>query len=109
MRQRTQHPSFSKKYLDTALKTKSWESVARNGWIIKFSVYEGIKVLLTIVSQHTGQVIVRYFSDEDGKPVTKLYISGKGEGFEFTPTSLEENKGEIVTLLQNMYNNTNAI
>lgn len=65
MRQRTQHPSFSKKYLDTALKTKSWESVARNGWIIKFSVYEGIKVLLTIVSQHTGQFIVRYFSDED--------------------------------------------
>jgi len=47
-------------------------------------------------------------NDEDGKPVTKLYISGKGEGFEFTPTSLEENKGEIVTLLQNMYNNTNA-
>lgn len=47
-------------------------------------------------------------NDEDGKPVTKLYISGKGEGFEFTPAALEQHKGEIITLLQNMYNNTNA-
>ena len=55
----------SKKFLDTALRTKSWQPVARNGWIIKFSVYKDSFVLLTIISQYTGQVIMRYFKDED--------------------------------------------
>ena len=55
----------SKKFLDIALKTKSWQPVARNGWIIKFSVYKDSFVLLTIISQYTGQVIMRYFKDED--------------------------------------------
>jgi hypothetical protein len=55
----------TKKYLSIAMKTKSWQPVARNGWIIKFSVYKDTYVLLTIISQHTGQVILRYFIDED--------------------------------------------
>jgi hypothetical protein len=55
----------SKKFLDIALKTKSWQPVARNGWIIKFSVYKDSFVLLTIISQYTGQVIMRHFKDED--------------------------------------------
>jgi hypothetical protein len=55
----------SKKFLDTALKTKSWQPVVRNGWIIKFSVYRDSNVLLTIISQYTGQVIIRHFTNED--------------------------------------------
>jgi hypothetical protein len=56
---------ITKKFLDTAMKTKSWQPVARNGWIIKFSVYKDSFVLLTIISQYTGQVIMRHFKDED--------------------------------------------
>ena len=55
----------SKKFLETAMRTKSWQPVARNGWIVKFSVYKDSFVLLTIVSQYTGQVIMRHFKDED--------------------------------------------
>ena len=55
----------SKKFLETAMRTKSWQPVARNGWIIKFSVYRDSNVLLTIISQYTGQVIMRHFTNED--------------------------------------------
>jgi hypothetical protein len=39
--------------------------VSRNGWIIKFSSYRDNSILLFVVSQHTGQTIIRYFKDED--------------------------------------------
>jgi hypothetical protein len=55
----------TKKFLETAMRTKSWQPVARNGWIVKFSVYKDSFVLLTIVSQYTGQVIMRHFNNED--------------------------------------------
>ena len=55
----------TKKFLETAMRTKSWQPVARNGWIIKFSVYRDSNVLLTIISQYTGQVIMRHFTNED--------------------------------------------
>jgi hypothetical protein len=55
----------SKRFLEFAVKTKSWHPVARNGWIIKFSIYEEQSVLLTIISQFTGQFIIRYFGNED--------------------------------------------
>jgi hypothetical protein len=49
---------------------------------------------------------------EEGKPVTRLYISGitkdKSQAFMFTPTGLQESKYEIVSLLQNLYHNTFA-
>ena len=48
-----------------ALRTRSWQPVARNGWIIKFSVYKDQYVLLTIISQYTEQVIMRHFTNED--------------------------------------------
>ena len=48
-----------------AVKTKSWMTVARDGWIIKFSIYRNDFVLLTIVSQYTGQCIIRQFKGED--------------------------------------------
>jgi len=45
---------------------------------------------------------------EDNKPVTKLFISGKGTGFNFDPESLEDNKELIIGMLEDMYGNTNA-
>ena len=42
----------------------SWESVARNGWAIKFSVYKS-NILLAFVSIYTNQTIVRYFTCEE--------------------------------------------
>ena len=38
----------------------------------------------------------------------RLFMSGKGESFKFTPTDLEANKEELIMLLQKMYNNINA-
>ena len=55
----------SKKYSQIAEKTKSWHPVARNGWIIKFSIFDGTNFLITVVSQYTGQALVRHFQDED--------------------------------------------
>ena len=55
----------SKRFLQFAMETQSWHPVERNGWIIKFSVYKGQFVLLAIISQHTGQLIMRHFTNED--------------------------------------------
>jgi hypothetical protein len=51
--------------LQVAQKTKSWYPVARNGWIIKFSIFDETFFLITVISQYTGQAIIRYFNDED--------------------------------------------
>lgn len=55
----------TKKFIDMALKCKSWKPVARNGWIVKFSTYRDQYVLLTVISQYTEQVIMRHFTNED--------------------------------------------
>jgi hypothetical protein len=46
-------------------KSKSWHPVSRDGWWIKFSSYCETNILLIFVSAYTGQVIIRYFVDED--------------------------------------------
>ena len=38
----------------------------------------------------------------------RLFISGKGESFEFTPTNLEARKEDIIFLISQLYNNVNA-
>jgi len=38
----------------------------------------------------------------------QLFMSGLGASYPFTPSSMRDNKDDIVKLLQNMYNNTNA-
>lgn len=38
----------------------------------------------------------------------RLFISGKGEGFDFLPSVIEDNKEAIISLLENLYHNTNA-
>lgn len=44
---------------------RSFMPILRNGWGIKFSTYRDTNILITFVSIHTGQTIIRYFSDED--------------------------------------------
>jgi hypothetical protein len=56
---------LTKRYLEVAYETKSWHSVERNGWTVKFSQYKNSNILLFIFSQRTGQTIIRYFPDED--------------------------------------------
>ena len=51
--------------LDIKAKSKSFSPVVRNGWAIKFSVYRDYNILLLFTSLHTGQTIVRYFTEED--------------------------------------------
>jgi len=38
----------------------------------------------------------------------KLFISGEGASFDFTPSGLEQNKDVIIALLEGLYHNTNA-
>lgn len=55
-------------------KTNFWHPIARNGWITKFSVYKETNILLIIISQYTGQVIIRYFGNEDDACLFINYI-----------------------------------
>jgi len=55
----------SKKFLDTAFSAQSWAAVERNGWIIKFSIFNDEHILICFVSDYTGQAIIREFSSED--------------------------------------------
>ena len=55
----------SKTYIGVANRTKFWQPVVRNGWIIKFSVHDDTNVLLIVTSKLTGQTIIRYYDDED--------------------------------------------
>jgi hypothetical protein len=64
MQQNKKLPSDN--YIKHAVKTMSWQPTMRNGWIIKFSVYDnGSNILLLFVSNHTGYTIIRNFADEN--------------------------------------------
>jgi hypothetical protein len=45
--------------------SRSFSPIIRNGWGIKFSTYRNNNILLLFTSLHTGQTLVRYFTDED--------------------------------------------
>jgi hypothetical protein len=66
--------SPTRKYLELAVKTKSFSPVLRNGWYIKFSIYRDTNILLNILSTQTGQLIVRYFIDENDACMFLNYI-----------------------------------
>lgn len=57
--------------------SKSFAPVIKNGWAIKFSTYRDSNILLVFSSIHTGQTIVRYFSDEDDAVMYINYIISK--------------------------------
>lgn len=55
---------------------KSWNTVSRNGWYVKFSILENQYVLLTFVSSYTGQTIIRY-CDEESEACNQInFITG---------------------------------
>lgn len=64
MQRKTSKSIRSQKYLELSKNIRFWSPVARDGWIIKFSVHQDSEILLIIISQYTGQTLVRYFSDE---------------------------------------------
>jgi hypothetical protein len=45
--------------------SRSFAPIIRNGWGIKFSTYRNNNILLVFTSLHTGQTLVRYFTNED--------------------------------------------
>jgi hypothetical protein len=51
--------------LEISKNLRSFVPIVRNGWGIKFSTYRDTNILLMFVSLHTGQTIMRYFTDED--------------------------------------------
>jgi hypothetical protein len=55
---------MSIKYNNNREELKSFHAVVRAGWIIKFSTLNDC-ILLIFVSKYTGQVIMRYFDDEN--------------------------------------------
>ena len=55
----------SKKFMDIAYKTQSWSPTERNGWIIKFSIFNDDHILLLFTSRYTGQTIIREFGNEN--------------------------------------------
>ena len=70
-------------------------------------IYWGIpKDLQTNARKEPSYNSVWFEEVEDG--TTRLFVSGKGENFLFTPSKLEENREAIILLLENMYHNTSA-
>ena len=67
-------PHKSLRYSEVQAKSKSWLPVARDGWMIKFSIYDETNILLVFVSMYTGQTIIRYFTDEDDAVMFINYI-----------------------------------
>lgn len=57
--------------------SKSFAPVIKNGWAIKFSTYRDNNILLVFSSIHTGQTIVRYFTDEDDAVMYINYVISK--------------------------------
>lgn len=53
------------KFNEVRNKVKHFLPVQKNGWVIKFSIYNDHMILLTVVSISTTQVIIRYCMDED--------------------------------------------
>ena len=81
---------------DTSSKLFDW---------LRSIVYWGIPKTPEGHSKDPGYNSIWFEETQDG---LKLFMSGLGEGFDFTPTSLELNKTSIVTLIENMYNNADA-
>ena len=66
--------SPTRKFLELAVKTKSFSPVLRNGWYIKFSIYRDTHILLNVLSTQTGQLIIRHFTNEDDACMFLNYI-----------------------------------
>lgn len=54
-----------KRFTEIENNTTSFSPIVRNGWVIKFSVFNDTNILLFFVSRFTGQTILRYFAEEN--------------------------------------------
>ena len=71
---------------------------------LKSVIYWGIpKNLQTNERKDASYNSVWFDTVEDGS--TRLFISGKGQNYTFTPSNLELHKGEIILILENLYHN----
>lgn len=75
-------PENYQRFLEAASKYRTWLPVNRNGWWIKFSTYNLDNILLVIVSQYTGQTMVRYFVGEDDAVEFINYVCESDPNFE---------------------------
>lgn len=48
-----------------AYTAQSWSPTERNGWIIKFSIFNDDHIMLLFISKYTGQTVIREFNSED--------------------------------------------
>ena len=53
------------KYKDVKSRISSYLPVNRNGWWIKFSVFDSENILLVFTSMFTGQTVIRHYTNED--------------------------------------------
>jgi hypothetical protein len=65
MHKKTSNKEFTSLFRDAALKTKSWHSVMRNNWRIKFSIHNTETIMVFISCTITHRSYVRFFSVED--------------------------------------------
>ena len=87
---------------------KNEQSQKLINWL-KSVVYWGIPKTPEKEAKDAGYNSVYFVNVLEGEHIVpKLFISGKGQSFTFTPTELETNKEAIITLLQNMYHNAHA-
>ena len=75
MQKKSSNLKAKKLKLDIEGKTKFWQPVVRKGWWIKFSTYRDHYILLMIISQYTGQTIIRYFEEEQDAVIFINFIT----------------------------------
>lgn len=60
------------KQVNKAGKLNSYDEIEKgNGWLLKMSTMNNFYILFIIRSKHTGQVIIRYFDDEE---IARLFV-----------------------------------
>ncbi len=65
MHKKTFNREFTGLFRDAAAKTKSWHSVTRNNWSIKFSIHDDDTIMVSIYCTLTLRSYIRFFSVED--------------------------------------------
>jgi hypothetical protein len=82
--QKKYYTPINLKFVETAKKIKFWSPVERNGWIIKFSVNDDSNILIFFLSRITGQLIIRYFENEDNAVKYINFICNKDPSINFS-------------------------
>jgi len=65
MQKKTFKREFTSLFRDAASKTKSWHSVTRNNWRIKFSIHDDDTIMVSIYCMVSLRSYIRFFSVED--------------------------------------------